>query len=241
MIVIIHTALTNLVEPELSFNHSKLMFHVGPHPGIVAIPGAIIFRKLEISVAFGMGRDFRWGCLLGQYFLLTGVGRIVQYSGFVAMQKIFKHHRVNEFDIAIQTKSVLLRNVSKPLSERVGCRMEPPRGCGDAVIMNDCEKYSESTQQEMHKYLPQVREFINLLHSHKGQTRFCPDSDGIQESVIDFIQRIFGFSKVRYRGLDKKTARFFVACGLVNPYMARIVQEILWHFGSIYWLNEVVA
>ncbi len=35
------------------------------------------------------------------------------------------------------------------------------------------------------------------------------------------LKQIFGFDKVRYRGLDKNANRLFVACGLVNLYMAR--------------------
>ena len=35
------------------------------------------------------------------------------------------------------------------------------------------------------------------------------------------LKRIFGFNKVRYRGLDKNANRLFVACGLANLYMAR--------------------
>ena len=35
------------------------------------------------------------------------------------------------------------------------------------------------------------------------------------------LKRIFGFDKVRYRGLDKNANWLFVACGLVNLYMAR--------------------
>lgn len=35
------------------------------------------------------------------------------------------------------------------------------------------------------------------------------------------LKQIFGFSKVRYRGLDKNATRLFVACGLVNLYLAR--------------------
>ncbi len=35
------------------------------------------------------------------------------------------------------------------------------------------------------------------------------------------LKRIFGFNKVRYRGLDKNANWLFVACGLVNLYMAR--------------------
>ena len=37
------------------------------------------------------------------------------------------------------------------------------------------------------------------------------------------LKRVFGFSKVCYRGLDKNANRLFVACGLVNLYMARRV------------------
>jgi IS5 family transposase len=35
------------------------------------------------------------------------------------------------------------------------------------------------------------------------------------------LKRIFGFNKVRYRGLDKNANRLFVACGLVNLYLVR--------------------
>jgi len=35
------------------------------------------------------------------------------------------------------------------------------------------------------------------------------------------LKRIFGFNKVRYRGLDKNANRLFMACGLVNLYLAR--------------------
>jgi len=35
------------------------------------------------------------------------------------------------------------------------------------------------------------------------------------------LKRIFGFNKVRYRGLDKNANRLFMACGLVNLYMVR--------------------
>ena len=35
------------------------------------------------------------------------------------------------------------------------------------------------------------------------------------------LKRVFGFAKVRYRGLQKNATRLFVACGLVNLYMVR--------------------
>ena len=35
------------------------------------------------------------------------------------------------------------------------------------------------------------------------------------------LKRVFGFRKVRYRGLEKNATRLFVACGLVNLHMVR--------------------
>lgn len=41
------------------------------------------------------------------------------------------------------------------------------------------------------------------------------------EHAIGVIKRVFGFVKVRYRGLDKNANRLFVTCALANLFMAR--------------------
>ena len=41
------------------------------------------------------------------------------------------------------------------------------------------------------------------------------------EHVFAVVKRQFGFSKVRYRGLEKNGTRAFVALGLANIYLAR--------------------
>ena len=41
------------------------------------------------------------------------------------------------------------------------------------------------------------------------------------EHGIGVIKRVFGFAKVRYRGLKKNTDRLWVSCGLANLFMAR--------------------
>jgi len=43
------------------------------------------------------------------------------------------------------------------------------------------------------------------------------------EHPMMVIKRIFGFRKVRYRGLDKNANRLFVTCALANLFMARKV------------------
>jgi IS5 family transposase len=41
------------------------------------------------------------------------------------------------------------------------------------------------------------------------------------EHAIGVIKRVFGFAKVRYRGLKKNTHRLLVTCALANLFMVR--------------------
>jgi len=41
------------------------------------------------------------------------------------------------------------------------------------------------------------------------------------EHAIGVVKRVFGFAKVRYRGIAKNANRLFVACALANLFMAR--------------------
>jgi IS5 family transposase len=41
------------------------------------------------------------------------------------------------------------------------------------------------------------------------------------EHAIGIIKRVFGFAKVRYRGLKKNTHRLLVTCALANLFMVR--------------------
>ncbi len=43
---------------------------------------------------------------------------------------------------------------------------------------------------------------------------------GVEHS-IGVIKRVFGFAKLRYRGLKKNAHRLIVACALVNLFMVR--------------------
>ncbi len=76
---------------------------------------------------------------------------------------------------------------------------------------------------------PNAKDFTN-----KKGSRVRPLSDGEKtknktkskvrakvEHPFLVLKRVFGFSKVRYRGLAKNATRLFVACGLVNLYMVR--------------------
>ena len=45
------------------------------------------------------------------------------------------------------------------------------------------------------------------------------------EHVFGVVKRLWGFDKVRYRGLAKNATRSFVALGLANIYLARRVLD----------------
>jgi IS5 family transposase len=63
-----------------------------------------------------------------------------------------------------------------------------------------------------YKYLSQMQREINRKRS-KVRARV--------EHAIGVIKRVFGFAKVRYRGLAKNGNRLFVAAALANFYMVR--------------------
>ena len=63
-----------------------------------------------------------------------------------------------------------------------------------------------------YRYLSDYDRWIN---------RACSRVRARVEHSIGVIKRVFGFSKVRYRGIAKNANRFFVACALANLFIAR--------------------
>ena len=79
------------------------------------------------------------------------------------------------------------------------------------------------------EHAPRAKDFTNkkgarnrpLSAEDKSKNRTKSRVRAKAEHPFLILKRIFGFNKVRYRGLDKNANRLFVACGLVNLYMAR--------------------
>ncbi len=75
----------------------------------------------------------------------------------------------------------------------------------------------------------QARDFTNKRYRYKDRVneverRKNKSKSSIREKVehaIGVIKRIFGFVKVRYRGLEKNANRLFTTCALANLYMLR--------------------
>lgn len=79
------------------------------------------------------------------------------------------------------------------------------------------------------QHAPSAQDFTNRRHRHRGvideaeraRNRVKSKVRAKVEHAIGVIKRVFGFAKVRYRGLAKNADRLFVACALANLYTAR--------------------
>ena len=76
---------------------------------------------------------------------------------------------------------------------------------------------------------PEALDFTNRRYRHRGEVdeeerRKNRSKSSVRskvEHVFAVIKRLFGFDKVRYRGLDKNAHRLFVTCALANLFMVR--------------------
>ena len=87
---------------------------------------------------------------------------------------------------------------------------------GQTEVIEQCAPWAIDLTQRRgrgYKYLTQMQRSINRKRS---QVR------ARVEHAIGVVKRVFGFTKVRYRGLAKNGNRLFVAAALANIYMVRL-------------------
>jgi IS5 family transposase len=79
------------------------------------------------------------------------------------------------------------------------------------------------------RHAPQARDFTNRRYRHRGvvdlveraKNRTKSKVRAKVEHSIGVVKRVFGFTKVRYRGLAKNAHRLLVTCALANLFIAR--------------------
>jgi transposase, IS5 family len=79
------------------------------------------------------------------------------------------------------------------------------------------------------EHAPKARDFTNRRYRFKGvvdsiergKNRTKSKVRARVEHVFGVIKRVFGFQKVRYRGLEKNAHRLFVSCALANLFIVR--------------------
>jgi len=78
-------------------------------------------------------------------------------------------------------------------------------------------------------HAPKARDFTNRRYRHRGAVNEVERARNRTKSKVrakvehcfGVIKRVFGFAKVRYRGLDKNANRLFVTCALSNLFVVR--------------------
>jgi len=109
----------------------------------------------------------------------------------------------------------------------------------DSQVLGDLLHGEESTvwgdaaytgqRETIRRHAPQARDFTQRkAHRHRplsdedrARNRNKSKIRAKGEHPFLILKKIFGFTKVRYRGLHKNANRLFVACGLVNLYVVR--------------------
>src|SRR5450759_4535417 len=81
----------------------------------------------------------------------------------------------------------------------------------------------------IHKHAPQARDMTNRRCRYQGQVdeverRKNRNKSSVRAKVEHpflILKKVFGFAKVRYRGIAKNTERLHVACALINLFQLR--------------------
>jgi IS5 family transposase len=132
--------------------------------------------------------------------------------------------------IGVDSKSKLIHTVAATAANVHDSQMLP-----DLLHGNEARVYGDSAYagqgEAIREQAPKAKDFTQkkgcrsraLSDEERSRNRTKSRVRAKVEHPFLILKRVFGFSKVRYRGLDKNANRLFVACGLVNLYMARRV------------------
>jgi transposase, IS5 family len=88
---------------------------------------------------------------------------------------------------------------------------------GQTEVISEHAPRATDLTNRRYRYRGVVDEAIRVENREKSRTR------ARVEHAIGVIKRVFGFTKVRYRGLDKNANRLFVTSALANIFMVRRV------------------
>jgi IS5 family transposase len=79
------------------------------------------------------------------------------------------------------------------------------------------------------EHAPNARDFTNRRCRYRGEVDETEKARNRTKSKVrakvehcfGVMKRVFGFTKVRYRGLEKNAHRLFVTCALINLFIVR--------------------
>ena len=130
--------------------------------------------------------------------------------------------------IGVDSRTKLIHSVAATAANVHDSQLLPDLLHGDETRVWGDSAYAGQADV-LREHAPKAQDFTNkkgcrnrpLSDEDKSRNRTKSKVRAKVEHAFLVIKRVFGFSKVRYRGLDKNAHRLFVVCGLANLFMAR--------------------
>jgi IS5 family transposase len=130
--------------------------------------------------------------------------------------------------IGVDSKTKIIHSAAATAANVADCRLLPDLLHGEETRVWGDQAY-RGQRNVIVEHAPRAQDFTNRRYRQKGvvneneraKNRTKSKVRAKVEHVFFVIKQVFGFARVRYRGLDKNAHRLFVTCALANLYMAR--------------------
>lgn len=130
--------------------------------------------------------------------------------------------------VGVDSRSKLIHSVAATAAHVHDSQVLPDLLHGEETRVWGDSAYT-GQREVIRECAPNAKDFTNrkgvrnrpLSEQERAKNRTKSRVRAKGEHPILVLKKIFGFSKVRYRGLHKNATRLFVACGLINLYMVR--------------------
>lgn len=130
--------------------------------------------------------------------------------------------------VGVDSKTKLIHSVVATSANVADCRVLPALLHGEETRVWGDQSY-RGQGDVIREHAPNARDFTQRRYRYKGvvdeleraKNRTKSRVRAKVEHVFGVIKRVFGFQKVRYRGLAKNEHRLFVACALANLFVVR--------------------
>jgi len=130
--------------------------------------------------------------------------------------------------IGVDSKNKQIHSVAATAANMADAKVLPNLLHGDETRVWGDQAY-RGQREAIRGAAPKAKDFTNRRYRYRGEVDEEERAKNRTKSSVRakvehpflVIKRVFGFTKVRYRGLTKNAERLFVVCALANLFMAR--------------------
>jgi IS5 family transposase len=130
--------------------------------------------------------------------------------------------------LGVDSKTKVIHAVVATAANVADATILPDLLHGDETRVWGDQAYRSQTEV-IKQHAPAAQDFTNRRYRYKGEVNETERAKNRTKSrvrakvehAIGVVKRIFGFVKVRYKGLMKNANRLFATCALANLFMAR--------------------